>query len=57
MAEIGRWLAGAERYFIQPFVDSGDLVGRGSTAMTPAELSALLEAVRPYIPAATLRGI
>ena len=57
MAEIGRWLAGAERYFIQPFVDSGDLVGRGSTAMTPAELSALLEAVRPYIPAAALRGI
>lgn len=33
---IGRWLEGAPRYFIQNFVDSGNLVGhRAATAFPP----------------------
>ena len=57
MQEIGRWLRGAKRYFIQPFVDSGNLLGSGISAMTKSELEALLKAVKPYIPAAELRGV
>lgn len=57
MAQLGRWLQGTERYFLQPFVDSGDLVGAGVTPLTQDELQVLLAAVRPFIPAAKLRGI
>lgn len=53
---IGRWLAGAKQYYIQQFVDSGDLVGEAS-ALSPEEMQALLEAVLPHIPNAKVRGI
>lgn len=57
MEEIGRWLRNAKRYYIQPFVDSGNLLGSGISAMAKPELEALLSAVKPYIPAAELRGV
>ena len=31
LTEIGRWLQGAERYFLQGFTDSGDLILEGLT--------------------------
>lgn len=54
---IGRWLAGAKRYFLQQFVDSGDLVGSGLSALSREELDALLAAVTPNIPNTQLRGV
>ena len=54
---IGRWLAGTERYFIQSFADSGDILGEGMSAFGREELEALLAAVRPWIPGAELRGV
>ena len=56
LAEIGRWLRGAERYFLQCFTDSGDLIEDGLSPCSREELEALLAAVRPYIPSAELRG-
>ena len=41
-----------EVYYIQPFVDSGNLLGSGISAMAKPELETLLRAVKPYIPAA-----
>ena len=57
MDEIGRWLKGAKRYFLQPFVDSGSLVSGGVQAHTRDELTRLRQAVLPYIPNTQLRGI
>ncbi len=57
LEQIGRWLKGASKYFIQGFVDSGDLIGSGLRALERQEMEALLHAVLPYIPQATLRGI
>ena len=57
MEEIGRWLKGAKRYFLQPFVDTGDLVSGGVQAHTQDELTRLRQAVLPYIPNTQLRGI
>ena len=57
MAAIGQWLHGAKRYFLQQFVDSGDLIGTGLTPFTPEEMAAMREAVLPYIEETTLRGI
>ena len=56
LRQIGQWLAGTGHYFIQQFVDSGDLIGTGE-ALMPEELQQLLQAVSPYIPTAKLRGI
>ena len=57
MADIGRWLAGAKRYYIQCFQDSGDLISSGLTPFTRGELEELLAAVKPFIPYAVLRGV
>ena len=58
-AAIGRWIAGAERYFIQGYVDSGDILGGGERfhAASSEKAKACLEAVRPFIPGAQLRGV
>ena len=58
-AAIGRWIAGTERYFLQGFVDSGDILA-GSYAFhaaSPEKAKACLEAVRLFVPSAQLRGI
>ena len=57
MEEIGHWLGGAKRYFLQPFVDTGDLVSGGVQAHTQDELTRLRQAVLPDIPNTQLRGI
>lgn len=56
LTAIGHWIRGAKRYFIQAFVDSGDLIGTGK-AMTNEELQSLLQAVTPIIPHTQLRGV
>ena len=56
-AAIGRWIAGAPRYFLQKFTDSGDLIGEGLSAPSNEKLRACLAAVAPYVPSASLRGV
>ena len=58
-AAIGQWIAGTERYFIQGFVDSGDILAGSEAfhAASPEKAKACLEAIRPYIPNAQLRGV
>lgn len=53
---IGRWIGAGESYFIQGFVDSHNLIGAGCAAFDAEETEALLEAVRRYIPEASIRG-
>ena len=60
MRSIGEWISGTKKYFLQPFKDSGDIVAGVSAAAafecknTHAE--ALLEAVKPFVPDAQIRG-
>ena len=56
---IGQWIAGTERYFIQGFVDSGDILGGSECfhAASPEKAKACLAAVRQYVPEAQLRGV
>jgi len=53
---IGK-LIGDEAYFIQGFVDSGNLLGNGCSPFTHDEMNELLAAVLPFTPRASLRGI
>ncbi len=54
---IALWIRGAERYFIQGFVDSGDLLGSGAKAYSREEMEELLRDILPYVPSAALRGV
>lgn len=55
--EIGKWLTGAEKYFLQNFVDSGDLIGKNTRGCSEEEMKEFLEIVKKHIPNAKLRGI
>ena len=54
---IAAWLAGAPRYYLQNFVDSGNLIGRGYHGFTAEQLQGFAERVRPFFGAVELRGI
>lgn len=55
--KIGLWIKGAKKYFLQSFVDSGELIDQASKGFEKAEMEAFAEAVRPYIPSVELRGV
>lgn len=54
---IGKWIAGAKRYFLQPFVARDTVPDK--TLATPSEQDMLryLEIARAYVPGAELRGM
>ncbi len=56
LREIGKWLRGAKQYYLQGFVDSGDLIGQAVGSLTEEEMETLLTAVLPDIPNARIRG-
>lgn len=49
-AAIGRWIKGAERYYLQSFQDSGDLIRPGLRAYTKEILVQALEIIRRNVP-------
>lgn len=53
---IGEWLKGNERYFLQPFADSGDLIEEGFSSPCESELNDFLSKIVHYIPNAQIRG-
>jgi len=55
--EIGRWLQGAQRYFLQNFKDSGDILEGGYDSFSKAEMEDFLSAVRIHLPCAEIRGM
>lgn len=54
---IGEWISGAKRYFIQQFIDSGDLIRTGFEAFSKEETEKLIAAVSKNVPSAKARGI
>ena len=55
--KIGAWISGASRYFLQNFVDSGNVLNPVYTSCAPEELISYLEIVKPFVAHAELRGI
>ena len=51
------FIKGAKRYFLQKFVDSGDLIGSGFSAFSDREMKEFLKVVSPYVKTAALRGV
>ena len=55
--ELAKMVEGSPRYFLQNFVDSGDLVaGEGMTALAEEELNEALANAKVIIPQAKIRG-
>lgn len=54
---IGQWLKGARAYYIQCFVDSGNILQDGLHAPTQAELEKYLAIAKEYIVNTHLRGV
>lgn len=57
MVQIGQWLSGNDNYFLQSFVDSGDILTDGMSAHSKDTMRDFLTAVKPFLPNAELRGI
>ena len=57
VVKIGEWLAGKEKFFLQQFKDSGDIIGCGIEAYSEDEMKSLLDKILPFVPNAQLRGI
>lgn len=54
---MGQWIRGAERYYLQQFVDSGHLLSPGLHAYDKKILEQALEIVKKYVKTAFLRGV
>ena len=53
---IGEWIAGAPRYFLQTFVDSGDLISQAFSGYDKKETEYLLKLLKDTVPNAQIRG-
>ncbi len=56
-ADIAIWLAGEERYFLQAFKDSGDLITQTCSGCSKEEMEHFLSIVKVGVPSAAIRGM
>lgn len=57
MEKLAEWIAGEEKYYLQQFVNSGDLIDGSTIGVDEETLKHYLEVVRKYLPNAQIRGV
>lgn len=55
--KIGEWIKGVEKYYLQNFVDSGNLIDFNVEGVSKTEMYEMLETVKKYVPTAEIRGL
>ena len=55
--KIGKWISGEEKYFLQQFKDSGDIIGMQIEGYDEVTMRSLLDEILPFVPNAQLRGV
>lgn len=55
--DMGVWLAGDHVHYLQGFIDSGDLIGKGLSGYDKNQMQDLLNVLKAYVPHAHLRGV
>ena len=55
--KIGKWISGDEKYFLQQFKDSGDIIGVQIEGYDEVTMRSLLDEILPFVPNAQLRGV
>ena len=56
-AAAAQWLAGAPRYYLQAFVDSGALIQGGLHPVDKAEMEQMRAAAAPFVGLCAIRGV
>lgn len=54
---IGEWIKGAQKYFLQNFVDSGDLIKSDLSSINSTELYKMQEILTDFVVKTEIRGI
>ena len=54
---LARWISGAERYFLQNFIDSGDLICNNMSAVETQTIKMMQEVAAKYVKNVEIRGI
>ncbi len=57
LLDITKWLSGCDAYFLQQFVDSGNLIDSTTTGYSDAELKAMYKEIKRILPCTQLRGV
>ena len=57
MEAIGKWIGDVPHYYLQNFVDSGNLIGGGFSAFEQPELEEMAAVLRRYVTNVALRGV
>lgn len=57
LLKITDWISGCDRYFLQQFVNSGNLIDQNLEGYSDDELSAMYKQVKRKLPVTKLRGI
>lgn len=57
MLALAQWIQGSEKYYIQSFVHSDDVLAKDLSGYSEKELRNLLQSILPFLPSAELRGI
>ena len=55
--KIGEWLKGSEKYFLQQFKDSGDIIGQEISSFNESDMKKFLNVLLPFVPNTQLRGV
>lgn len=54
---IGEWVKGVKNFYLQNFVDSGNLIDSNVEGVSKEEMQEMLVAIRKYVPTAEIRGL
>lgn len=57
LVAISEWITDAKNYFLQKYVDSGDILAEGFSAYSDGEMLDMLGLVRKKMPQTILRGV
>lgn len=57
MVSIGRWLKGADAYYLQSYIDSGDVIAPGLSSHSKETLMKFTAILAPYVKHVSLRGV
>lgn len=57
MLALAQWIQGSEKYYIQNFVHSDDVLIKDLSGYSEKELQNILHSILPFLPAAELRGV
>ncbi len=55
--DAAEWIRGAKRYFLQNFIDSGNLIGTGIEGVSKEEMEQMRAAAAQYVVHTELRGV